>query len=377
MSETEAATAKPRRGRGLLASRRARFGIMGVMAVVIFIAVSSWLYARYSHVYVQDSRLSATMVTISSRVPGWVTTFPVGEGQQVEEDALLIDIDSRDARLQLAELDARLQSLAAEQASLRAQRELVDRRTASSFDMFQSRLAEARARYESAKSDFEQARNDFDRSEKLLAEKVISRQRWENDRNRRRKADQEFQRAKANVDTAAAALEEARAERLELEVIEQRLMMMAAEKTRVEAQRDRQSLDVADRAIRSPLPGVVDETFIDVGEYVRPGQRLLMIHDPRRVWVIANIKETEIRHVKVGAHVDVTVDAYPGEKFDGKVTRIGNAATSQFALLPNPNPSGNFTKITQRIEVRVDVEQRDNMLKPGMMVELAIDIPGR
>ncbi|HAD26141.1 MAG TPA: HlyD family secretion protein, partial [Alphaproteobacteria bacterium] len=147
---------------------------------------------------------------------------------------------------------------------------------------------------------------------------------------------QEFQRAKANVDTAAAALEEARAERLELEVLEQRLMMMAAEKTRVEAQRDRQSLDVADRAIRSPLPGVIDETFIDVGEYVRPGQRLLMIHDPRKVWVIANVKETEIRHVKLGAHVDVTVDAYPGEKFDGKVSRIGNAATSQFALLPNP-----------------------------------------
>ena len=102
-----------------------------------------------------------------------------------------------------------------------------------------------------------------------------------------------------------------------------------------------------------------------------------MIHDPRKVWVIANVKETEIRHVKLGAHVDVTVDAYPGEKFDGKVSRIGNAATSQFALLPNPNPSGNFTKITQRIEVKVDVEQRDNMLRPGMMVELAIDIPGR
>ena len=377
MSETEAATAEPRKGRGLLASRRARYIIMGVVAVVTLITVISWLYARYSHVYVQDSRLSATIVTISSRVPGWITAFPVDEGQRVDEGTLLIDIDSRDARLQLAELDARLQSLGAEQASLHAQRELVDRRTASNFDMFQSRLAEARARFESARSDFEQARNDFDRAEKLLAEKVISRQRWENDRNRLRKAEQEFQRAKANVDTATAALEEARAERLELEVIEQRLMMMAAEKTRVEAQRDRQSLDVADRAIRSPLSGVVDETFIDVGEYVRPGQRLLMIHDPRKVWVIANVKETEIRHVKLGAHVDVSVDAYPGEEFEGKVARIGNAATSQFALLPNPNPSGNFTKITQRIEVKVDVEQRDNMLKPGMMVELAIDIPGR
>ncbi|PPR59676.1 MAG: hypothetical protein CFH10_01816, partial [Alphaproteobacteria bacterium MarineAlpha4_Bin2] len=97
-------------------------------------------------------------------------------------------------------------------------------------------------------------------------------------------------------------------------------------------------------------------------------------HDPKRVWIDANIKETDIRKVKIGQTVDVTVDAFPEKKFGGKVTAIGNAATSEFALLPTPNPSGNFTKITQRLRVRIAIDQEQNLLRPGMMVEVFIDV---
>ena len=86
------------------------------------------------------------------------------------------------------------------------------------------------------------------------------------------------------------------------------------------------------------------------------------------------MKETDIRKVKIGQTVDVTVDAFPDKKFAGKVTAIGNAATSEFALLPTPNPSGNFTKITQRLRVRVAIEQEQKLLRPGMMVEVYIDV---
>ncbi len=100
------------------------------------------------------------------------------------------------------------------------------------------------------------------------------------------------------------------------------------------------------------------------------GQRLLMIHDPERVRVEANVKETDIRYFRPGKTVTITVDALPGRRFEGTVTRVGQAATSEFALLPNPNPSGNFTKITQRLPVRIAVRQAGGALKPGMMVEL-------
>jgi membrane fusion protein (multidrug efflux system) len=141
--------------------------------------------------------------------------------------------------------------------------------------------------------------------------------------------------------------------------------------------RDRQVLDIEDRTIRSPLNGVASRTFIDKGEFVRPGQHLMLIHDPNNIWVEANIKETELRHLELGMPVKLRVDAYPDREFTGKVERIGQAATSEFALLPNPNPSGNFTKVTQRLPIRISVVQEEAMLRPGMLVVIEIDIPGR
>src|SRR5690606_7083911 len=95
---------------------------------------------------------------------------------------------------------------------------------------------------------------------------------------------------------------------------------------------------------------------------------------PDTIWVDANVKETDFGQVKVGAPVSISVDAYPDIEFTGEVVRLGHAATSQFALLPSPNPSGNFTKITQRLPIRVAIEQREDLLRPGMMVELSIDV---
>ena len=103
-------------------------------------------------------------------------------------------------------------------------------------------------------------------------------------------------------------------------------------------------------------------------------QGLLLVHDPKKIWIDANVKETDIRKVEVGQNVDVTVDAFPDKKFGGRVIAIGNAATSEFALLPTPNPSGNFTKITQRLRVRVAIDQEEKLLRPGMMVEIFIDV---
>jgi membrane fusion protein (multidrug efflux system) len=176
--------------------------------------------------------------------------------------------------------------------------------------------------------------------------------------------------AQADIENARAAVAEAEAAREELTVLQRQLAELGPEEQRLRAQRERAALDLEDRTILMPFDGVVDQTFVDEGEYVTPGQRLLMIHDPERVRVEANVKETNIRFFRPGKTVTITVDALPGRRFEGTVTRVGQAATSEFALLPNPNPSGNFTKITQRLPVRIAVQQEGGELKPGMMVEL-------
>jgi len=172
------------------------------------------------------------------------------------------------------------------------------------------------------------------------------------------------------LENARAALAEAEAARGELTVLRTQLAELGPEEQRLRAQKARAALDLEDRTIVMPFDGVVDRVFVDKGEYVTPGQRLLMVHDPQRVRVEANVKETDIRFFRPGKTVTITVDALPGRRFEGAVTRVGQSATSEFALLPNPNPSGNFTKITQRLPIRIAVEQESGELKPGMMVEL-------
>lgn len=239
-----------------------------IVATVLAAALAAVAYeVRQRALYLgeEDARIRADMVTVSSRVAGWVTHRAVREGQAVAAGAALVTIDPRDGEQALAEL-------AAQRAAL---------------PIGESRRA-------------------------------------------------------AEIDARIRSLR----------------------------------LDLEDRVVRSTSRGVIDRTFVEPGEYVGPGQRLLLMHDPAGVWIEAHIKETQLRRVAVGQRVRVRVDAYPDEKFEGRVEQIGHATTSTFALLPTPNPSGNFTKITQRVPVRIAIAQRDGKLRPGMMVELRIATGG-
>ena len=173
---------------------------------------------------------------------------------------------------------------------------------------------------------------------------------------------------------AEGALAEAHAELDKLEVIDSQLAALEHVEANLQAQLRQQLVDVEDRTIRSPLPAVIDRVFVFGGEYVLSGQRILMLHNPDDMWIEANIKETQLRYLKLGQIVHIGVDAYPDDKFVGRVSRIGSSTTTRFALLPTPNPSGNFTKITQRVPVKIDLVETPKPLTPGMMVEVNIDV---
>ena len=134
---------------------------------------------------------------------------------------------------------------------------------------------------------------------------------------------------------------------------------------------DRTALTLAD--LRVGFDALVARTFVEAGEYLSEGTRIALVHDPLAVWVEANVKETELHRFAPGNTVSLTVDALPGERFEGTVAWVGSSATSQFALLPNPNPSGNFTKVTQRVPVRIDFRSPPPGLRPGTMVVAKID----
>ena len=354
-----------------------RLGIFIIVAAVAALFGGREVYYRLNYVYAYDSRIDADLITVASRVAGWVTSLEVTEGSKITKAMVLLTIDSRESKLRLSELEARVSGLGAERGRLEAERRLIDKQTRSLYSSELSQLEAAKVAVSSLEPQLTLAKREFQRAKELFDRKVFSRRQLDQAENAEQQIERQHWMPAAELKAARAKLEKAEAERAKLDVLDGELAILKHRKTELLAKVEHQKLDLGDRTIRSPVDGVVDKTFTQVGEYVTPGQRLALVHDPETIWIEANIKETEIRRLKIGQEVEVSVDAYPGTPFRGRVLSIGNATTSEFALLPSPNPSGNFTKITQRLPVRIAIEQQGGLLRPGMMVEINIDIRNR
>ena len=358
---------------GRRSRRLVRLAMMGVLLLVGVAVLGHWLVNRWTHVYVSDSRIAANVVALGSEVAGRVTAIDVIAGDRVAKGDLLVRLDSRQAKLRLQELDAEAARIAAEQDQLRARQAMIRAQVGSRLEAGRAQIRSSEAEHRAAQAELGAARSDYERKRSLRQSGAVSVQQFEEVRAQYLTAQQNELRAAAGIESARAAMVVIESERAQVEVLDRQIAVLDAQRTALDARRDQQRVDLEDREVRAAFDGVVDATFVDVGEHVSPGSRLLMYHDPDKVWVDANVKETEFRRLKIGASATVRVDAYPDREFKGEVVRLGNAATSEFALLPSPNPSGNFTKVTQRLPVRMAIQQDAALLRPGMMVEVTID----
>jgi membrane fusion protein, multidrug efflux system len=351
-----------------------RYLIVAVVLVVGGVWGGKEVQQRFTHVYEYDARIAGSLITVSSRVSGWVTKINVAEGDEVSHGQVVFEIDSRDSKLLVDQLVAQIQGLDAERQRMKAERNLVDKKTQGRYRTQKSELSAAQAVEKALEPQLALARSDLKRAKSLYQKKIVSRKSRDEARARTQQLAGEFETATAEVQSARDKLLEAEADRMQLDVMDGEMAKLSHEEGVLRSRLAQQKLDFADRSIRGPVNGVIDKVFVDTGEYVSPGQRLALTHDPHSIWIEANVKETEIRKLKIGQVVDVGVDAYPDQTFVGHVIAIGNTTTAEFALLPSPNPSGNFTKITQRLPVRIAIDQKERLLRPGMMVEVNIDI---
>ncbi len=236
------------------------------------------------------------------------------------------------------------------------------------------RVEAAAALVQALAPQLELARAESGRSNKLFTDGVLSKSQLDQARNTVYQLEGDYLSAVARLAEAESERAETRAASGRTEVLEKEIAKLEHDEALLNVRIARHQLELEDRTIRSPHHGVVDKVFVEAGEYVRPGQRIAVVHDPQAIWVEANIKETELDRLQLGQPVNVVVDAFPDAPYTGRVARIGNTTTAAFALLPNPNPSGNFTKITQRVPIRVQLDEVDPRLRPGMMVEVQIDV---
>lgn len=316
-----------------------------VIAIVgVYIYMTTGRYITTENAYVK-----ADLIIVAAEVSGTIVEVGVADNQMVEMGQLLFRLDARRFEVERARRAAELVAARQRVEAIRARH--------------RTKLAELAA----AESDAEFLRGELDRSERLRANGTISEFRVI-----------AVRRQVARSLTAIDVIREEIAEGL-AELGGDAAMPTAdhPDVMRARAELDRAGLDLAAATVRAPAAAIAANVRIQRGEYVTAGRPVLSLVTDDGFWVEANIKETELRHLELGMPVKLRVDAYPDREFTGKVERIGQAATSEFALLPNPNPSGNFTKVTQRLPIRISVVQEEAMLRPGMLVVIEIDIPGR
>ena len=346
------------------------FVVLGIMLSVYGIF---WLYQHQTHIYSSDARITGDMITLSSEVSGRVTEVLVGTGDKLIARDIILKVDDTQAQALKAEIEARLSTIIAKKNTLNAEKLMLSAQLKARRNSQLSALIASKAAVNAARSNLSLAQQDFMRAQHKADKKMISPRAFEKAQAAQLTTQETLHQTTAQVDMAQAALAEVDADNQQFAVLSSELAELDAQASEVEAQLAQQAVDLEYRILRSVQMGIVDDVFVSPGEYVNKGQRLALIHNPDNLWIKTNIKETAIRHLSVGAAVKISIDAYPGEMFSGSVTGIGHSATSAFALIPSPNPSGNFTKITQRIPVRIDLDAEGYALRPGMMVEVKIE----
>ena len=357
-----------RRGRPL------RLAAAVLVLVVVLALAGNWLAARWTHVFLDDARVATNLVTVSSEVSGKIGDVAVIAGDKIENGTLMISIDREQAELELRVLEAQAVGLKSQQNQLREQQGMIRAQVASKLDAGRAQIAAAEAAHHASEASLERARSQFSRVSTLTDRAISSKQSLDDAQASQLVAQQQELSTAAGVEAARANLAVIKADELQIIVLDRQIATLDAQLSALEAQQSQKRIDLTKRSINAAFSGVIDATFVDTGEYVSPGTRLLIYHNPEHIWIDANVKETDFQRLKMGAPASITVDAYPGQVFEGKIAKLGEAATSQFALLPSPNPSGNFTKVTQRLPIRISVEQKDNLLRPGMMVEVSVDV---
>jgi membrane fusion protein (multidrug efflux system) len=349
---TAATPQPPIASRGTLG--RLALPLLAVLAAIGFIVLATarwdeWVGGAKIQT-TDDAYVRAELTRLSSRVAGEVLTVAVRDFQHVKAGDLLIQIDPADYQAQVDQAEA---GVAAAQAALD--------NLANQVELQYATIAQAEAQLVSAQAQEVEGKQEQDRQQSLTQTEAGTRQKLE-------QATAAYARAQADVRANRALIA---AQRHQLEVLNGTKKQRAADLEGAKATLAAARLRLGYTRITAPFDGVVGEREVQPGDYVNIGSNLINVVPLPNVYVIANYKETQLTRVKPGQPVDITVDSFPNETLLGRVQRIAPASGSQFALLPPDNATGNFTKVVQRIPVRIALDKGQPLLErllPGMSV---------
>jgi membrane fusion protein, multidrug efflux system len=296
-----------------------------VVTLGIFTGGVIW-YSNYSkYIRTDDAHVESDNVSVSSKILGRISKIYVQEGDSVSEGMLLVELDSVDLIAQ------KQQALAG-----KAQTEVAK--------------AQAEAKYVFDKKNIsvleiglQRAQEDFDRANAQFSGGVISKE--------------QFDHAKSALEIAKAQLEAAKSQ-----LVVSMSQINSSDKAieSANAQIDVIKTQLRNTRLYAPLEGVVAKRWLLPGDIVQPGQSVYTLNNIRKYWIIVNLEETKIGTLHIGQKARFTIDAYPGEIFTGRIFSLGSGTASQFSLIPASNASGNFTKVTQRVALKITIDATES-----------------
>lgn len=379
---------------------RRRFIVIGVVAMLVVGALLFWWHSTY-YEDTDDAQINGHLIQISSRIAGHVIKVNVEENQYVDKGALIAVLDPTDFQTAVQQDEANLASAEAAYEAARVNIPVIHINTGSTLSsagadvsgaqatvaQAEKQLQAAEAAVAQAKANSVKSQQDLERYTPLVEKDVISKQQYDaavaaaqankaalagaeanlqGAHDAIRIAHDRVRQAQASYDNAQTGPQQVAIQRAKAD---QAAAMVQQSKAALEQAK----LNLSYTKIVAPEAGIITRKSVEVGQNVSVGQNLMTLVSLDNIWVTANFKETQLDHMRAGQPVVISVDAYGGRKYDGRVTQIGGATGSVLSLFPPENATGNYVKVVQRVPVRIDFTKpsqiANHLLRPGMSVE--------
>jgi membrane fusion protein, multidrug efflux system len=324
--------------------------ILAIAVAVLALLATRWdvWVGASSRQSTDDAYARGDITPLSAQVEGYVRRVAVGDFQLVKAGDLLVEIDDDDYQARVTQAEADLLGAEAAIQNLKARK-----------DLQHAEINQAESVIAATQADVDRTVLELRRQRELLATTYGTAQRVE-------QATADEKRFEATLARNQAELQ---AERRQMGVLDTEESQLRAEAKSKKAALELAKIDLGYTKIVAPVDGMVGERGVRAGQYLRPGTQVISVIPLGNVWVIANYKETQLTHVAIGQKTEVTFDTFPGVTVTGRVDSIAPASGSQFSLLPPDNATGNFTKVVQRIPVKIVLDRGNPLagrLRPGM-----------
>jgi len=325
-----------------------------------------WWHQMKTYVTTDNAKVAGEIVDVSPRIAGRLEKLLVKEGDHVKAGQVIAELDNDQYKTAMEQAEASLDLARANYERLPEDIKAL----AAAVERAKEAEAAAQAQVESARIALQDAKRSLEQNESLFGAGAVAKETLLAAQSRYSTCKAALDAAEANAKAAHAAVADAQSKWEAAQKSGVRAGL--AQVKQAEAAYRMACLNYENSVVKSPVDGRVLKTSVSVGETVSVGQTLVQICDLSSTWVTANIDENKIGRIKVGQKVQVTFDAYPGQVFAGKVVEIGGATQSTFALIPTESTSGNFTKVTQRVPVKIAVDAKEVELKPGLSARVKI-----